>query len=298
MQAARVWCRNSLFSLRLVTATKRGLSSVATKAFGVFGGIAAIAGFWAVVTVPTKPPSHAVAILAVTAGGSLVVGFVLSFPRSAVGQSYARPEMQVTVRRGDLFDQQGQLVVGFTDTFDTNTTNDQIINSGSVQGQLLQRMYGGDVGLLDGLLADALKSVTYERISKRDKIRGKLHRYPIGTTAAVVHGGRRVYCVAYSRMGNDLVAQSSIDDLWQSLGVLWDEVYRHGQRGTVVVPIIGSELARIHCVDRESLIRMILLSFVARSREQLLCKELVVVVHPSDATKVNMLEVAAFMRTL
>jgi hypothetical protein len=61
---------------------------------------------------------------------------------------------------------------------------------------------------------------------------------------------------------------------------------------------MGSELARIHCVDRDSLIRLILLSFVARSREALLCKELVVVVHPSDATKINMLEIAAFMRTL
>jgi len=99
-------------------------------------------------------------------------------------------------------------------------------------------------------------------------------------------------------MGDNLVAKSSIDDLWRSLGLLWDEVYRHGQRNTVVMPIIGSELARIHCVDRESLIRTILLSFVARSREQLLCKELVVVVYPGDATKVNMLEIAAFMRTL
>jgi hypothetical protein len=99
-------------------------------------------------------------------------------------------------------------------------------------------------------------------------------------------------------MGNNLVVKSSVDDLWHSLGQLWEEVYAKGQHERVVVPIMGSELARIHCVDRESLIRLILLSFVARSREALLCKELVLVVHPADAMKVNMLEVAAFLKTL
>jgi hypothetical protein len=274
------------------------LASVATKGFGVFGIIAAVAGFWAVVTVPTKPLSHVVAIFAGTAGVSLLLGLILSFPRSTVSQSYARPEMRITVKRADLFDQKGQLVVGFTDTFDTDITDDRVISSKSVQGQLQHRVFNGDAESLDRLLADALKAIPSERILKKEKMYGKLRRYPIGTTAVIVHGGRRVYCVAYTRMGNDLVAKSSMDVMWQSLGSLWDEVYRHGQRDTVVVPIIGSELARIHCVDRESLIRTIMLSFVARSREQLLCKELVVVVHPSDAAKVNMLEIAAFMRTL
>lgn len=287
-----------MFSVRLVVATKRGLASVATKGFGVFGIIAAVAGFWAVVTVPTKPLSHVVVIFASTAGASLLFGFIQSFPRSTVSQSYARPEMRITVKRGDLFDQKDQLVVGFTDTFDTDITQDRVISSKSVQGQLLQRVFDGDAGSLDHLLTDALKTIQSERVLRKEKAHGKLHRYPIGTTAVIVHGGRRVYCVAYSRMGDDLVAKSSMDDLWQSLGSLWDEVYRHGQRDTVAIPIIGSELARIHCVDRESLIRTIMLSFVARSREQLLCKELVVVVHPSDAAKVNMLEIAAFMRTL
>lgn len=206
--------------------------------------------------------------------------------------------MRISVRRGDLFQQDGQLVVGFTDTFDTNTENDLIINSGSVQGQLLQRVFNGDIEVLDQALDSTLQPLRSEEIARSAKAHGKLRRYPIGTTGVISAGSRRVYCVAYSRMGNDLVAKSSMDDLWHSLGALWDEVYRRGQHERVVLPIIGSELARIQCVDRESLIRTILLSFVARSREQLLCKELVVVIHPSDATKVNMLEVAAFMRAL
>jgi len=64
------------------------------------------------------------------------------------------------------------------------------------------------------------------------------------------------------------------------------------------MPIIGSELARINCLDRESLLRMILLSFAARSREDPVCRKLVVVVHPKDYDRINMLEIEAFLRTL
>ncbi len=298
MSGIKVRGRNLLFSLGLVVATRRGLSLVVGRALAVFGLIAAAAGFWAAVTVPTKPLSHIALVVGAVAGGSLLVGLLSSFPRTSVSQSYARPEMKVTVQRGDLFDQKGQLVVGFTDTFDTDTTSDSVINSRSIQGQLLTRVFGGDIVELDGLLDGALAPFDCQSIPSGNKAQGKQQRYPIGTTAVIERGQKRIYCVAYSRMGDDLVAKSSMDDLWRSLGRLWDEVYQNGQLGTVVLPIIGSELARIHSVDRESLIRTILLSFVARSREQLLCKELVVVVHPSDATKINMLEVAAFMRTL
>ena len=114
----------------------------------------------------------------------------------------------------------------------------------------------------------------------------------------ISNAGRRIYCIAYSELGNDLVAKSSVEFLWQSLGTLWDAVYEHGQHEPLSVPIMGSELARIANVDRESLIRLILLSFMARSRERLLCKELTVVVHPTDVTSVNMLEVRAFMGSL
>lgn len=294
----KAWGRNYAFSFRLVFATRRGLLTVAGRALTVFGFLAAITSFWAAITVPMEPLAHIDIALAGAVGSSLLVSVISSWPRASVSQDYRRPDMKISVKRGDLFDQKGQLVVGFSDTFDTDTTDDVVINSKSIQGQLVTRLFDGDTASLDRLLSDALKSVESESISRREKPQGKTQRYPIGTTAAIRMGETRVYCVAYSKMGNDLVAQSSMEDFWQSLGKLWDEVYRRGQRNAVVLPIMGSELARIQCLDRESLIRTILLSFVARSREQLLCKELVLVVHPDDATKVDMLEVAAFMRTL
>jgi Thoeris protein ThsA, Macro domain len=99
-------------------------------------------------------------------------------------------------------------------------------------------------------------------------------------------------------MGNDLVAQSTVKDLWSSLGLLWDAVSEHGQRASIAMPVVGSELARVDSLDRESLVKMILLAFVARSRERVFCKELVLVVHPKDVTAIDMVEVGSFLRRL
>ena len=69
------------------------------------------------------------------------------------------PGLGVTlvVRSGDLFEEaDANLVVGFADTFDTATENDMVISRASVQGQLLDRVYGGDRAQLDRALNQAI----------------------------------------------------------------------------------------------------------------------------------------------
>ena len=264
----------------------------------MFGVVAGGFGIWAAVVVPHNALHHEGRIFGGVTAVSLPFGIIASFPRSRVTLSYTRPDMEISVQRGDLFGQKGQLVVGFSDTFDTDTTDDRIISRTSVQGQLLSGIFGGNRAELDRLLDAALAPRSSHEIVRGEKKDGKQRRYPIGTTAVISNAGRRIYCVAYSELGNDLVAKSSVEFLWRSLGRLWDAVYEHGQHEPLAVPFMGSGLARIANVDRESLIRLILLSFMARSRERLLCKELSVVVHPTDATSVNMLEVRAFMGSL
>ncbi len=207
--------------------------------------------------------------------------------------------MTVVVKAGDLFDEQAHLVVGFSDTFDTIADDGIVINDTSVQGQLLTRRYGGDVRRLDQELSTALSTVPpVATETRKRKPRGKLNRYGIGTVAVLGTRPRLVFAVAYSRIGNDYVAGSSVEELWYSLGRLWDAVHRHGQLECVAMPLIGSGLSRVHCLDEESLLRLILLSFITRSRERVICRELRVVVRPTDLGKIDMPEVDAFLRAL
>ncbi|WP_426502657.1 macro domain-containing protein [Dactylosporangium sp. McL0621] len=220
----------------------------------------------------------------------LAAGVWHAWPPSAVTWRSRHPEFTIRMLVGDLFTQvDADLVIGFTDTFDTSVTGDRIIAGGSVQGQFLVREYGGDKARLDADLDLALAPVPVAAVEQRSAKRlGKLSRYPLGTVAVLGQPGRLRYLAAYSRMGNDLVPRSSVGGLWHSLAQLWDAVYEHGQRRPVAMPVVGSGLARIDQLGPEALAHLILLSFVARSRETPICRELRIVVHPSDAARFDL----------
>ncbi|WP_405873036.1 macro domain-containing protein [Streptomyces sp. NBC_00005] len=205
----------------------------------------------------------------------------------------------VTVKVGDLFSEGADLIVGFTDVFDTTTNGGDIISPRSVQGQLLSNVFGGDEGSLEGALEAALRNHQVSFVeSEEAKPRGKRKRYPIGTVAVLVRQSVKYYCVAYSRMGNNLTAQSSVNNLWNCLGGTWGAVAEHGHLNPVAIPVLGSDLARVDNLDHESLIKMVILSFVARSREGVVSRELTVVVHPDNVEYVNLNEVRAFLYSL
>ncbi len=181
----------------------------------------------------------------------------------------------VVVLTGDLFEQDdANIVVGFCDTFDTDTDRNIVISRESTQGALLHRVYDDDRDHLDRDLRAALSHTPKVAVEPRSaKPRGKLTRYPLGTVATLHHDTRRIFAVAYSWMSNDLMAQSSLPLLKDSLTNLWEAVYRHGQLKPVAMPLIGSGLSRTGA-SSEELLRMIVGSFVASSRERYLTPEL------------------------
>nr|WP_268980300.1 macro domain-containing protein [Streptomyces tendae] len=262
-----------------------------------FGGVSAVLQFvgqlWPA-AIPGPAPVTAASVLL-----CLAWAVVRSRPTVVVHQEFARPRMCVTVGPGDLFDESAHLVVGFSDTFDTDVRDGVVISGTSVQGQLLERRYDGDLRRLDAELDAALGAVSpVARETRADKPYGKLDRYPVGTVAVLGSRPRLVFGVAHSRLGNDCVARSSTEELWLSLGRVWDAVYRHGQLDRVAVPLIGSGLSRLHGLDEESLLRLILLSFITHSRERVICRELRVVLRPAELERVDLTEVAAFLGVL
>ncbi|WP_237546928.1 macro domain-containing protein, partial [Streptomyces sp. SID161] len=259
----------------------RGRRVFAGSVLAAFGAVSAVVQFVSQLfpgTVSRPGP-----VLAGCVALCLAWGLARARPQSSVRQEFGRPGMTVVVEEGDLFERPGHLVVGFTDTFDTRVDDGGVINDGSVQGQLLARAYAGDAGRLDAELAGALAGVapvSWE--SARDKPRGKRARYPIGTVAVLGARPSLVFAVAYSRMGNDGVASSGVEDLWLGLERLWDAVRRHGQLESLTMPLTGAGLARLHDLDEDSLLRLILLSFVVHSWERRVCRELRVVIRPAE----------------
>lgn len=200
--------------------------------------------------------------------------------------------VEVSVVRGDLFDQtDANLIIGFTDTFDTLTGPDLVISTQSVQGQLIERHFDGSARQLDARLRPGLRAVEpVGTESVRDKPRGKRTRYPIGTVVPLaVDGDRRVFATAYSRLGNDLVARSDVVLLRRALRLLWPSVARHGLYKPVAATVLGSGLARIVEADREELILMIVDTFAEHCREDpRTAPELRIVVPPDQLPRLDL----------
>ena len=208
------------------------------------------------------------------------------------------PDIAVVVMSGDLFTQEdANLVVGFCDTFDTDTDRSIIFSCDSTQGMLLQRLYGGDRAKLDRDLKGALAHVPKVSIESRSAKRlGKLTRYPVGTAVTLHLANRRVFGLAYSRMGNNLVAQSSLTVLRNSLDNLWEEVYLNGQLKPIAMPLIGSGLSRVHEASHDDLLSMIVRSFTASSRRRYICPELRVILQEPAFEKIRIAEILRMTR--
>jgi hypothetical protein len=281
-------------------ATRRGMRAAATHAFAAFGVVALLLQSYQAIWDRAAFPKHEITVAAVAAAGSALYGLLRARPGRAVARDLRHPRCRVEIVQGDLFDDRdAHLVVGFTDVFDTDVTENRIINQSSVQGQFLHRIYRNDVATLDADLTRALaQGPRAVQVSRADKPFGKLSRYPIGTVAVLGTARRRYFCVAYSTMTAAAVARSSGDALWMSLSRLWTAVYEHGQRGPLAMPVIGAGLARVDALDRQALIRLILLSFVAASRERLLTTKLSIIVPPQEFLELDRLELRAFLDSL
>jgi DNA-binding SARP family transcriptional activator len=213
------------------------------------------------------------------------------------------PELRTSLAiiRGDLFDQRdAHLVVGFADTFDVDTRGDLVISRTSLQGQLVDRLYGGDVEFLNRELRRGLSAIApAARETSRTKPRGKRIRYPIGTVVAIPHNGRRVFATAYSRLGNDLVARARPQDLTSALNQVWESAARFGQLAPIAVPVMGSGLSRITELGQEELIGMIAESFLDGCRKHsTVASALRIVLRPADLERTDMTLVAKAISAL
>lgn len=224
---------------------------------------------------------------------SLVGGVIWSWPRP-ISQDYNAPKTRITIVKGDMLAETTHLVIGTNDTFDTETPN--IISQSSLQGQALQMLYGGDLNELNAQLAIALAGKPI--VGAIAKV-GKQTRYGVGTIATVKHAARLIFFVAYCEMDVHNTAHSTPDKVWKTLLLLWDEVSKKSNGGTVSIPVIGGGQARLSSIlPVQDAIRFTLLSFMFASRGAKICDELRIVVRPEDYKTLDRLELQSFLSSL
>jgi hypothetical protein len=272
--------------------SKRFLGQWAKETFAAIGFLAVFAGLIDVFfTEAFQDRGAEVAII----GGTVAVmyGAIRAWPRP-IEHRYSAPNTTIRIVKGDIFEEPGHIVIGACDTFDTSIPN--IISRQSLQGQALERLYGGDVQLLDRELEAALRGETPTGYVDKE---GKTDRFPIGTVAAVPQGGRQVLFAAYTEMSPDNQARSSTDRVWKGLLSMWDACSRYCNGQPIAVPVIGGGQARIaQILPAQDAIRFIAFSFMLASRHEKVSDELRIVVRADDYNRLDRLELQAFLDSL
>ncbi|MGP9816811.1 macro domain-containing protein [Glutamicibacter sp. 363] len=217
----------------------------------------------------------------------------LGLRRRPIQQTY--PE-NVTIRLvvGDLFDQKASVVIGMTATFDTSVPD--VIARNSLQGNFLYKVYDGSQHQLDQDLDQALASV--DSVGTINKV-GKQTVYPIGTVATLSPPGSiRYYCAAYTTMNMQNKATGTIRGMLDSLDECWNQADVHGNGAPICVPLIGQGQSRIPELTPEISVRLIAFSFLLRTKRSRFSRELRIVIHPDEQSKVNLPEFQAFLTSL
>jgi hypothetical protein len=227
---------------------------------------------------------------------SLLAALWRSRPRDRLEFKLPPSDLTIAIEVGDVLAQDGNVVLGSNDTFDTSLS-DEIISPKSVQGQLLQRTFGGDVRDLDEQIASSLAEET--PCEDSDKTFGKTARYPIGTVAIATRGNARYFLPAIATMSSATPPHTtaSVEGVQQALTRAWEAVGRAGQRDEVHAPIIGSHLARVG-LSHTWLVQMMVLSFVAVTKRDSGSASLTIWVAEGDAATVDLAALDDWLRAL
>ncbi|WP_163576800.1 macro domain-containing protein [Halomonas faecis] len=273
--------------------TWRFWKSFLVSAFACGGFISAIFQF-VIIVFPSQATSlQGLGVIIGTVIISIIFGLIVSWPRP-IEMEYSAPKTIIKIIKGDLLEQDGHLVVGVCDTFDTELPN--IISPRSLLGQTINHIFGGDVKSLDEQLNQTLSKLGPEgQIDKE----GKTEKYGIGTVAPVQHSPRIIYFLSYCEMNQRNEAFGTVDGVWKSLVSLWDKQSELGNHGPISVPVIGGGQARMsHLLPAQDSIRLIALSFMFASRQHKISDELRIVVQSSDYDRLDRLELQSFLSSL
>lgn len=225
---------------------------------------------------------------------AIVFGVLKSWPRP-IEQSYNLPNVKISIIKGDILQQSDDhLVIGMSTTFDTKVPN--IIASTSLQAQFLNKQYNNDIDRLNQDLDAALSGVSPAgRINKS----GKKIVYPMGTVAVLDGQNKHYFCVAYTSMNTHNVASSGIGDVWVGLESLWEAVSAHANGESVAITAIGGGQSRLtQVLPLQDSVRLIILSYMFRSRKGKVCDELKIVLRPQEYNKLDRLELQSFLKSL
>ena len=213
---------------------------------------------------------------------SLAYGIWKSWPASVVRRQIDGTDIHIAIRIGDIFSQEGALIVGTNTTFDT-TMHDGVISPESIQGQFTSKYFETRISQLDKQLDDVLDSnQILEDLTPEKKGYGKRKVYPLGTVVPVnASNNRKAYFFAMAHLNAHRTAQVEPQAFLDALPHLWNGIRDRGGMEDLLCPLLGARHGRLKA-KRVALIGEVVRSFIVANRDGKLADNMTIVVTPDD----------------
>ena len=185
------------------------------------------------------------------------------------------------------------VVIPVNNCFDT-IVGDGVVSAKTIHGQWIKNMnkHGVSTAKLDKIIGQAIIDQVLQPTkvyTRKEKSKGKLERFPIGTVLPIAGGnGLTYYLLALSEFDENLNAQCSKEDFVGCIQSLISFYDRNGQGNPAYLPLMGTGLSRVNISQSESL--NIIVNMLRLNRDKI-HGELNVVVYSKEKNMVSIHDV-------
>lgn len=185
----------------------------------------------------------------------------------------------VHVQYGDIFSdsivinktKRRNIIIPVNRCFDT-IVDDNLVSSNTLHGKAIKTILSDSSQNIKGLdkkMSDSLKALCTETecLEKSEKPKGKLDRYPVGTTVEFSRNDKEMYFfLALSTFDKDLHAHTTQLEYMIALQSVLDYSIKRSQKYPVVMPLIGAGGSNTGITEEEILKFMLMWLKINKSR--------------------------------
>ncbi|MBF3653966.1 hypothetical protein ISF86_29935 [Burkholderia pseudomallei] len=195
----------------------------------------------------------------------------------------------VTVKKGDIFDQPGFKAIAFNEYFDTQV-DDKIISTQSLNGIFITERLDISAAELDKYIENYPFDTDEIQCKNTSRKTGKTTKFSIGTICVY----NDYILTAFSKFDEMNRAWLTMPDYLVFLINFWDRVNRVYAQKSVSVPIFGSGITRIKehkNISDEDLLKIMLWTFRISEMRFKYPAKLTIVIHAGKMDRINLLDI-------
>jgi hypothetical protein len=190
----------------------------------------------------------------------------------------------ITVKLGDIFEEEGLKAIAFNEYFDTQV-DEKIIASNTLNGIFLNEKIN-DIQALDNQIEN--DDILAQKILKVDGFRhyGKKKKYSLGT---VFLNGDYIL-TAFTKFDSDNRAYLNMTDYINFLLNFWNEIDIIYAGRSVSIPLLGSGITRFkeyNTISEQELLELLIWSFKVSRIKFVYPSKVSIIIHPSKKDKIN-----------